>query len=778
MGTPTESTQVYQPLEADAPHPVTYSNRSVRVDNPTNQAISERTSPTGSLQNAENEISTTSANVSGVAEEPGSPRTHREDHNSSLFSPHPPFISLPPTESEEVKVTTTLWANNSSSLDSELNFEDVKLQTTLNLQTPTTASTSFSFQNINSARTTPQNQRELIQDQTSSISIQIQGSSPHPSSSLNSSQFPHLEPLVQSEISSLESVLNLQTSSSKPSPQKQTSSPNSKSPASQSTSTVTQAHPSSSKHLFNKDVPTLDQFLSHLHKTQTERFESISGPKQTSPPHPQLQTFAPITPPHQKLLISFPKEPSQTIPTQPRVDHPGSNLPPEASSTSSQPKSQTEASSANTFKWKTSKPSVATGSYKPSLFTPESLFKDLQSLAKIKTTSPSSPSTTPSAQFSTQQSTRQSSSAHSLPTASVLHRSSVFTSGGPTVSMRPSLRSTSFSQSTSSVKKQPKTVPAPSALPSPSPISIPPHFPSAQLSSSSSSPSSSASSINSSFNSSNYPSPTPSLSPVPLSTLLVLPSSQRVTDSTFPIPSSTLSPILSSSINFFHSSISSTTPPSTYSSSPSTSTSELFLLDLSSSVFFQSTTPHPGPSPAPRRSLYIPPLSSSSPVPSQKLTVAQKSTNSEPDLIPAPPRTAGQPKPELHPNINPNLQNSGLDLKPNLPDTKPKHPPDPSEAPDNYPDIVPRHSAWELGMLLGCSAGLGMVLVVWMRCMYRQACGKQTQMTLNDREREYGRGERGLIHVQECGDLVRVRRIRENSFVLLAEYDILSSPGD
>lgn len=81
-------------------------------------------------------------------------------------------------------------------------------------------------------------------------------------------------------------------------------------------------------------------------------------------------------------------------------------------------------------------------------------------------------------------------------------------------------------------------------------------------------------------------------------------------------------------------------------------------------------------------------------------------------------------------------------------------------------------------MLLGCSAGLGMVLVVGLRYMYRQACGKQTEMTLNDREREYGRGERGLIHVQECGDLVRVRRIRENSFVLLAEYDILASPGN
>lgn len=81
-------------------------------------------------------------------------------------------------------------------------------------------------------------------------------------------------------------------------------------------------------------------------------------------------------------------------------------------------------------------------------------------------------------------------------------------------------------------------------------------------------------------------------------------------------------------------------------------------------------------------------------------------------------------------------------------------------------------------MLLGCSAGLGMVLVVVVRYMYRQACGKRTEVTLNDREREYGRGERGLIQVQECGDLVRVRRIRENSFVLLAEYDILTSPGD
>lgn len=81
-------------------------------------------------------------------------------------------------------------------------------------------------------------------------------------------------------------------------------------------------------------------------------------------------------------------------------------------------------------------------------------------------------------------------------------------------------------------------------------------------------------------------------------------------------------------------------------------------------------------------------------------------------------------------------------------------------------------------MLLGCSAGLGMALVVGVRYLYRQACGKRTEVTLNDQERQYGRGERGLIHVQECGDLVRVRKIRENSVVLLAEYDILASPGD
>uniref|UniRef100_A0A3P8PL42 Reelin domain-containing protein n=1 Tax=Astatotilapia calliptera TaxID=8154 RepID=A0A3P8PL42_ASTCA len=118
-------------------------------------------------------------------------------------------------------------------------------------------------------------------------------------------------------------------------------------------------------------------------------------------------------------------------------------------------------------------------------------------------------------------------------------------------------------------------------------------------------------------------------------------------------------------------------------------------------------------------------------------------------------------------------ENLGHELKPKLPNSDAKHPSSPPATPDKegkYPDIR-RHSAWELGMLLGSSAGLGMVLVVGIRYLYRQACGKRTAVTLNDREREYGRGEIGLIHVQECGDLVRVRKIRENSLVLLAEYD-------
>ncbi|KAI3375540.1 hypothetical protein L3Q82_003863 [Scortum barcoo] len=196
---------------------------------------------------------------------------------------------------------------------------------------------------------------------------------------------------------------------------------------------------------------------------------------------------------------------------------------------------------------------------------------------------------------------------------------------------------------------------------------------------------------------------------------------------------------------------------------------------------FSGVTEEAEPSPVPRRSFYN--LLTSTPMPSRQFTWGKKfiiqnhiaSSDAEPKLNPPTLGAVVHHNPEPHPNLDPNFkQNLGHNLKPNLPntDTKPKRPFKPSGSPDKegkYPDIIPRHSAWELGMLLGCSAGLGMVLVVGVRYMYRQACGKRTEVTLNDREREYGRGERGLIQVQECGDLVRVRRIRENSFVLLAD---------
>uniref|UniRef100_A0A671TQS1 Reeler domain containing 1 n=1 Tax=Sparus aurata TaxID=8175 RepID=A0A671TQS1_SPAAU len=201
----------------------------------------------------------------------------------------------------------------------------------------------------------------------------------------------------------------------------------------------------------------------------------------------------------------------------------------------------------------------------------------------------------------------------------------------------------------------------------------------------------------------------------------------------------------------------------------------------------ESTSSQPEPSRAPRRSLYLALTSTSQQLTrGQMLLIQNRIASSDPepsDYFPT-PRTVVHPHPEPHPNLDPNFKlNLGRELKPNLPktDTKPKHPSKPSGTPDkegNYPDIIPRHRALELGMLLGCSAGLGMLLVVGVRYLYRQTCGKRTEVTLNDREREYGRGERGMIHVQECGDLVRVRRIRNNSFVLLAEYDILTPPGD
>lgn len=647
----------------------------------------------------------------------------------------------------------------------------------------------------------------------------------------------HLKPFLQSQTSSPRPLFNIQTSPSKPflqadashtSLSSQASTPkaisqsqtsllnailSSKSPTPQS---FPHSHTTTAHSLSLKPTPSHYQFVSYLLKPQPEssQFVPQTGRRQTSSPYPQLQTTASLSSPHQpQPLSTIPKALPLTTPTQtkdqgtiPQKDQSQSDLPPEALSISSQPwsqpHSQTEEPPRHIFGWKQP---VTPGFSSPLLFTSRQLegvrtnegieVKVLHPPEKIKTTNPISafvPLTTPLSYFSrsAQQLTLQSSSStstYSLLASSLVHRSSTVRHTSPGSTVRPSLWSMFFTHSIStSMKNQLKTAPALLVLPSP--ISIPPHFSSAQPSSSSTVTSLLASSNNPFSNSSHYPSPTALFSPVPLSASSSSPftSFQSITGSTFSLPSSsTMSPLLSSSSIVSRSSISSATssslplPSSSFTSTP-TPTSSFFLLP-SPSISFHSTTCQP--SPAPRRSFNI--VSSLSPIPLQKLTVGQRlliqnqmvSSNAESILNPPTLRTMVNPNPQLHPNLNPDFkQNFGKELKPNI-NTKTN----PSRIPDKegkYPDIVPRHSAWELGMLLGCSVGLGMVLVVWLRYMYRQACGKQTEMTLNDREREYGRGERGLIHVQECGDLVRVRRIRENSFVLLAEYDILASPGN
>lgn len=345
--------------------------------------------------------------------------------------------------------------------------------------------------------------------------------------------------------------------------------------------------------------------------------------------------------------------------------------------------------------------------------------------------------------------------------------------------------------SSPTTRNQPKTSPALSALPSPSPISDPPHLPFLQTSSSSLIP---ISSFKPPLGSSH------DLSSVELRTTSPSsPTSQYITSSSFwTVSPATISPTPSSSgtNDSFISSASSATALPRSSSSITTSTSTpVFSVDSISTTSLVmssgSTSPHPAPSQVHRRSLSQPFTSNYSSVSSQQLPKDQglliqiptaPSESHQKLSIPSPTMMV-HPNPEPYPNFDPHLKANINKIEPNPPntDTKTEHPTNAARTPGRdgkYPDTIPRHTSWELGMLLGCSAGLGMVLVVGLRYMYSQVCGKRTVVTLNNREREYPRGERGLIHVQECGDLVRVRRIRDNSFVFLAEYDILASPED
>lgn len=321
-------------------------------------------------------------------------------------------------------------------------------------------------------------------------------------------------------------------------------------------------------------------------------------------------------------------------------------------------------------------------------------------------------------------------------------------------------------------------------LPTPSPVATPPHITSAPLPVPASSTwppltSSPAYALPISVSSSSIP--PPKLSSSVTSSYGSLLSSFTIPPSSLYIDSASPSPFFSSS------SISTSTSSSSISSQDSESSSSSSSESSPSPNFSETTSRHHRPSPVPNQS-HNHHLTSTSPtltshLPTKKLLIHV--TSLEPDPKPNVP-TPGilHSPPKVHPNFDQNVKpNVDNKAKPNPAqiDNNLINPPSTPEIPvmdGKYPDIIPRNSTWVLGMLLGCSACLGMTAVVGLRYMYHQVCGKRTEVTLNDREREYGGGERGLIHVQECGDLVRVRRIRDNSFVFLAEYDILASAGD
>ncbi|KAM4706609.1 reelin domain-containing protein 1 [Discoglossus pictus] len=71
----------------------------------------------------------------------------------------------------------------------------------------------------------------------------------------------------------------------------------------------------------------------------------------------------------------------------------------------------------------------------------------------------------------------------------------------------------------------------------------------------------------------------------------------------------------------------------------------------------------------------------------------------------------------------------------------------------------------QLGILLGCSAILGMALAAGLRCIHAQYCHKRTEVSFSE-------PDDNVITVRENGEMMHFKKIRENSFVLVqAEYN-------
>uniref|UniRef100_A0A8C5P7V7 Reeler domain containing 1 n=1 Tax=Leptobrachium leishanense TaxID=445787 RepID=A0A8C5P7V7_9ANUR len=77
----------------------------------------------------------------------------------------------------------------------------------------------------------------------------------------------------------------------------------------------------------------------------------------------------------------------------------------------------------------------------------------------------------------------------------------------------------------------------------------------------------------------------------------------------------------------------------------------------------------------------------------------------------------------------------------------------------------------QLGILLGCSAVVGMALAAVLRCIHAQYCHKRTEVSFSE-------PDNSVIMLQENGEMMHFKKIRENSFVLVqAEYNWIAPAG-
>lgn len=76
--------------------------------------------------------------------------------------------------------------------------------------------------------------------------------------------------------------------------------------------------------------------------------------------------------------------------------------------------------------------------------------------------------------------------------------------------------------------------------------------------------------------------------------------------------------------------------------------------------------------------------------------------------------------------------------------------------------------AVQLGILLLCTAALGLALAAAMRCVCAQHCHKRAEVSFSQPDPD-------VITVTDNGEVMHFRKIRENSFVLVqAEYNWVS----